>query len=167
MLSLSDRTLRFIAGVAFVLVLWGVLPRASAEDDRHIGYYYPAPATTETYRARTQALSETDRTRRIAFVTQLSNGMLNNDYAPPFAVFAKGEFAQKLIITSLYDGAYDTLYRMRGLLAILSSRARDTELFRQLNVQDVFTFLDLLKLLGFEQVTVTDGDDFAHQIRIE
>lgn len=167
MLSLPDRMLRSIAGAAFVLVMAGVLPRASADDDRHIGYYYPAPATTETYRARTQALPEADRRRRIMFVTQLSNRMLKNDYAPPFAIFAKGEFAQKLIITSLYDGAYDTLYRMRGLLAILSSRARDTELFRQLNVQDVFTFLDLLKLLGFEQVTVTDGDDFAHQIRIE
>ena len=28
-------------------------------------------------------------------------------------------------------------------------------------------FLDLLKMLGFESVTVSDGDKFAHQVLIE
>ena len=56
---------------------------------------------------------------------------------------------------------------MRGLLAILTARARMTPLFEQSSGQDVLTFLDLLKLLGFEQITVADGDNFAHRIYIE
>ena len=34
-------------------------------------------------------------------------------------------------------------------------------------MQDVYTFLDLLKLLGFEQLTVTDGEKFAHRIYLK
>ena len=141
------------------------LPAASA--DRHAGYYYPLPATTEIYSARAATLPDSDRRRRILFVTELTNNMLDNSYPPPFAILAKGEHAQKMIITSLYAGSYDTLYRMRGLLAMLTARSRATAMFQEYKVDDIFTFLDLLKLLGFSQITVTDGDRFAHQIRIE
>ena len=135
--------------------------------DRHVGYYYPEPATSEIYEARAATLPDASRKRRILFVTELTNQMMNNPYPPPFAVFAKGAEAEKMIITSLYADGYNTLYRMRGLLALLSARARSTPIFTKYQVEDLFTFLDLLKLLGFKQVTVTDGDVFAHQIRVE
>jgi len=140
---------------------------ALAEEDRHAGYYYPIPATREIYTARAVTLPDASRKRRILFVTELSNQMINNAYPPPVAIFAKGMEAEKLIITGLYDGGYNTLYRMRGLLAMLSARARSTPIFRAYAVEDLFTFFDLLKLLGFEQLTVTDGDRFAHQIEIK
>ncbi len=135
--------------------------------DRHAGYYYPIPATAETYQARAEVLQGANRPRRILFVTELTNQMMENPYAPQVAMFAKGEHAQKMIITSLYNNGYNTLYRMRGLLAMMSARARSTPIFTELKVQDVFTFLDLLKMLGFERLTVTDGDRFAHQINID
>ncbi len=135
--------------------------------DRHAGYYYPIPATSEVYSARAVTLPDASRKRRILFVTELTNQMLSAPYSPPVAIFSKGEEAEKLIITSLYADSYDTLYRMRGLLAMLSARARTTPLFREYEVEDVFTFFDLLKLLGFEQLTVTDGNRFAHQIEIK
>lgn len=150
--------------VSLALLLAGA-PLGAA--DRHSGYYYPEPETSETYRARAETFADSDRKRRIFFVTELTNQMMTNPYPPPFAIFAKGEHAQKLIITGLYDNSYNTLYRMRGLLAILTARSRATPIFQDFEVQDVFTFLDLLKLLGFEQVTVTDGDRFAHRIWIE
>jgi len=135
--------------------------------DRHAGYYYPQPASREVYKARAATLAKASRKRRIVFVTELVNQMMNNPYPPPFAIYAKGEDAEKMIITSLYDNAYNTLYRMRGLLALLSARARSTPIFREYQVEDLFTYLDLLKLLGFKRLTVTDGDRFAHQIDIE
>ena len=150
--------------LALALLLAGA-PLGAA--DRHSGYYYPEPQSAETYRARAETFADSDRKRRIFFVTELTNQMMTNPYPPPFAIFAKGEHAQKLIITALYDDGYNTLYRMRGLLAILTARARATPIFQDFEVQDVFTFLDLLKLLGFEQVTVTDGEHFAHRIWIE
>lgn len=135
--------------------------------DRHVGYYYPEPQTSETYVARIAPLEGNDRRVRVKFVTELTNSMLETSPLPEFALFAKGEYAQKLIITSLRNGSLDTIYRMRGLLAILTARARSTELFRELGVEDVLTFFDLLRLLGFERLTVTDGQTFAHRIEIQ
>ena len=135
--------------------------------ERHAGYYYPIPATSETYKARAETFEDSNRKRRIFFITELTNRMMKNPYPPPFAIFPKGEHAEKLIITALYDNGYNTVYRMRGLLAILTARSRATPIFQEYEVEDVFTFLDLLKLLGFEQLTVTDGDRFAHRINIE
>jgi hypothetical protein len=155
----SCAALTLIGALAFI--------STSVAAERHAGYYHPIPATSETFRARAETLPNSDRKRRVLFVTEMVNQMMNNPYPPPFAMFAKGEHAQKLIITSLVDGGYNTLYRMRGLLAILTARARMTPLFEQSSGQDVLTFLDLLKLLGFEQITVTDGDNFAHRIYIE
>lgn len=140
---------------------------AAVAADRHAGYYYPIPATSEVYEARAATLPDATRKRRILFVTELTNQMLENPYPPPVAIFAKGAEAEKLIITSLYEGGYNTMYRMRGLLAMLSARSRVTPIFREFEVEDLFTFYDLLKLLGFELVTVTDGDRFAHQIKIK
>lgn len=140
---------------------------AALATDRHIGYYYPQPMSREVYQSRAATLADASRKGRIVFVTELINQMMNNPYPPPFAVFAKGAEAQKMIITSLYADGYNTLFRMRGLLALLSARARSTAIFAQYQVEDLFTFLDLLKLLGFEQLTVTDGDQFAHQILLQ
>ncbi|MFT5393070.1 MAG: hypothetical protein ACI8PT_003268 [Gammaproteobacteria bacterium] len=154
--------------VLFLLLASAMLgPTTAYALERHAGYYYPLPASSETYEARASPLSEANRKRRIAFITELTNEMMAGDYPPPFALFAKGTEAQKLILTGLYDGGYNTLFRMRALLAVLTARARTTPIFREHQVEDVFTFLDLLKLLGFEQLTVTDGDRFAHRIFIK
>jgi hypothetical protein len=61
----------------------------------------------------------------------------------------------------------NTVYRARALLATLTSVARTTPVFRSYGVEDLFTFFDLLKLMGFARVTVTDGDEFTHQVNIE
>ena len=93
--------------------------------------------------------------------------MLKNPYSPQFAIFAKGTEAEKLIIVSLNANTYNTLYRMRGLLAMLTAVARSTPLFKENAVQTYFTFFDLAKMLGFKIITVSDGLDFAHRIVIE
>lgn len=144
---------------------WAEEPR-KGKYDRHEGYYYPPLRNPpEIYKARATTLPEANRKRRIAFVTALTNQMMRNPYPPPFALFAKGDDAQKLIIVSLYENAYNTLYRARGLLAMLTASARMTPIFRKHQVEDVFTFFDLLKLQGFDRLTISDGKTFAHQIR--
>jgi len=135
-------------------------------DDRHTGYYYPAPATSEIYEARVPVLPGSDRKRRIGFVTVMTNEMLKNPYPPQFAIFAKGTEAEKLIITGLNANSYDTLFRARGLFAILTAVARGTPFFQEQPEADRFTFFDLAKLLGFSQITYTDGASFAHQIEL-
>lgn len=144
--------------VIALLLATALLPGQFAKaEDRHAGYYYPPPTSTETYEARALTLGDSDREQRIGFAIIMAGELLSQPYAPNYAVFAKGEEAEKLIIVELQDGRLNTIYRARALFATLTTVARATELFQDYGVQDVFTFFDLLKLLGFTQVTISDG----------
>lgn len=159
-------TSRGLLGLLLALSVHGGAGAARAED-RHAGYYYPPAQTSEVYRARSETLPDSDRTRRVGFVVQLTKQMLTHPYAPEYAVFAKGDDAEKMLIVALRDDVVDTLYRARALLALLTAVARATPLFAQLGGEESFTFFDLLKILGFTQLTVSDGESFAHQVTIE
>jgi hypothetical protein len=161
----------FLTGLAMAMVAVGSLKAmaddVTTNDDNHAGYYYPTPQTTETYEARVQTLAESDRSRRIGFVTGLTKQLLSQRFDPGYAIFAKGDDADKLIIVATEAGHFDTMYRARALLANLTAISRMTPFFQQYTLADQATFLDLLKLLGFKQVTISDGANFAHQITIK
>ena len=134
--------------------------------DRHEGYYYPKVSSRETWPSRAQTLPDVDRRKRIAFATGIAKQMSELPYPPPYAFFVKGDDADKLIIVANQEGALNTSYRARALLATLTAFARLTPLFAEFAVEDLFTFLDMCKLLGIKQVTLSDGRAFAHQVRI-
>lgn len=140
---------------------------AQAPRDRHAGYYYPPPVSIEIYTARSTVLADTSRRRRIGFVINVVASMRQRPYPPVFDIFPKGEHAQKLIIVSNRAGRLDTIYRVRGLLATMTSVARTMPIFVKYHVETFFTFLDLLKMLGFTQITVSDGAAFSHQIKLK
>lgn len=156
-------------GVAIGLFLWLAAGpwTAWAAQDRHAGYYFPTPRSEETYKARAKTLPDANRARRIGFTIGLTSQMQNLPYPPPFAIFAKGEEAEKLIIVGLREGEMNTIYRARAVLAILTASARSSQFFQDHHVDDYFTFFDLAKLLGFTQITVSDGHRFAHRILIQ
>ncbi len=52
------------------------------------------------------------------------------------------------------------------MLANLTAQARLTPLLRENNVSDWFTFFDLCRVLGFEQITISDGKSWTHQIKL-
>ncbi|MEM8950302.1 MAG: molybdopterin-guanine dinucleotide biosynthesis protein A [Pseudomonadota bacterium] len=135
-------------------------------DDRHAGYYYPEPKSSEIYASEVPRLSGTNRERRIGFVVTIANAMFERPYPPRVAVFAKGTEAEKLLIVALEDGVLDTLYRARAHLAALTSLARGTPIFKQVGPAKL-NFFDLLKMLGFTQLTISDGDAFAHQVKVQ
>ena len=148
-------------------VLERVSPPTAAKVDRHAGYYYPEPSSTHVYKARSRTLPDMDRRRRVGFVVAMVNQSLAMPYPPTYSVFAKGDDARKLIIVSNEPGRLNTVYRARALLATLTSVARNTPIFREFSVEDWFTFLDLAKMLGFKQVTVSDGESFTHQVIVK
>jgi hypothetical protein len=149
------------------LVLILLMAGSAAAQDRHSGYYYPEPGSFEIYEARAEPLVDSDRRRRIGFTVELAQRMLEQPYAPDFVLYAKGEEAEKMIIVALSDGALDTIYRARALLAQMTLIARGSPLFAQLGVEDYFVFYDLCRLMGFDQITVSDGAEFSHQILLE
>ena len=174
---------KFAVGVALVVAAaaWPVAaqqpqpkPAAAAKplpaadpDDRYVGYYYPKPTSTEVFESSMQTIQGAERAQRIQFVTVVSQGTIQSAYRVPYAVFAKGEKADKLIIVGLQPGEFSTVYRMRAILANMTTMSRLSPFFQEHTVAEDATFFDLLKLLGFTSVTVTDGEKVAHQVTIK
>jgi hypothetical protein len=140
---------------------------ASTDEGRYSGYYYPKPTSTETFTSQLQGIAGVDRQQRIQFVTVVSQGTLQSNYRVPYAVFAKGDKADHLIIVGLQSGELNTIYRVRALLSNMTTMSRTSPFFQEHTVAEDATFFDLLKLLGFADVTVTDGDKVAHQVTIK
>ena len=142
-------------------------PAAAASDDKYIGYYYPKPNSTEVYESTMQTIAGADRPQRVQFVTVVSQGTIQSAYRVPYAVFAKGEKADKMIIVGLAPNEFGTIYRMRALLSNMTTMSRMSPFFQERTVAEDATFFDLLKLLGFQSVTISDGDKLTHQVTIK
>jgi len=166
-MSIDGTGVRAICYAAMLCAVLAAPALAQAPDDRHAGYYYPEPVSSEVYHARLPADTQAGRRGRIAFVTALTQQLLQSEDPYALALFAKGEEADRLILLSLREGHLDTLYRMRGFLAVMTAWARTTPVLQNSEIAENLTFLDLLKLLGFTQITVSDGNRFAHRIEIE
>lgn len=154
-----------ILGLSVGIFMAAAAP-ASAKQDKYVGYYYPAPTEIEIYCARVPPLPNIDKRRRVGFVIGIKEGMVAKPYESAYAVFAKGGDSRKLIIVAKTDGHLKTIYRVRALLADLTNSARTTPIFEESGALENLTFLDLLTLLGFESITVSDGDNFTHQIEM-
>src|SRR5436190_24094161 len=141
--------------------------KPAAVEDRYVGYYYSKPTSLETYESSMQMIAGVDRPQRVQFVTVVSQGTIQSSYRVPYSVFVKGEKADKLIIVGLAPGEFNTIYRMRALLANMTTMSRLSPFFQQRTVAEDATFFDLLKLLGFTSVTITDGDKLTHQVTIK
>ena len=141
-------------------------PKAAGED-RYIGYYYPKPTATETFESTMQTIAGAERAQRIQFVTVVSQGTIQSAYRVPYAVFAKGEKADRMIIVGMQQGELNTVYRMRALLANMTTMSRLSPFFQERTVAEDATFFDLLKLLGFRELTITDGEKTTLQVTIK
>ncbi|MEL7429329.1 MAG: hypothetical protein AAFN43_04950 [Pseudomonadota bacterium] len=140
---------------------------SASANDRHVDYYYPQPASNETYTAPLPVLPGVTRFSRVGLITQLDQIQKERPYAPTYHMYVKGGDAEKVIIVATGSGRYDTLFRLRGLLASMTADARTSPLFQKLGNVAQLNFFDLLKMAGFKRLTVTNGDDFAHQVFFE
>jgi hypothetical protein len=136
-------------------------------EDRYIGYYYPKPTSTETFESSMQTIQGAERPQRVQFVTVVSQGTIQSAYRVPYAVFAKGEKADHMIIVGMQQGELNSIYRMRALLANMTTMSRLSPFFQERTVAEDATFFDLLKLLGFRTLTITDGEKLTHEVTIK
>lgn len=155
------RVLGFAAAVCLFTI-----PMAAAQD-HHDGYYYPTPGSKETYKARARVLPGSDRGRRLGFIVGFTKELAEDPSPMRFTLFAKGTDAEKLIIVALDDDIFASLFRARAVLATLTAQVRASPLFAELGVQNLFTFYDLAKLLGFKQITISDGREWSHRVDLE
>ncbi|RVU38710.1 hypothetical protein EOI86_05405 [Hwanghaeella grinnelliae] len=140
---------------------------AAQAESKHEGYYYPPPSSEETYVARVDTMPEANRRTRIAFVTGLTAQQSQSAYPPTYHLFAKGDGAQKFILVSVDRDKYSTLYQLRALLAAMTALTRNTPLFQDSAMPENLTFLDLCKLMGVQEIVVSNGVAVAHRINIK
>lgn len=164
------------AFTAFLLALFVAMGGAAAQEggfaenegtSRHEGYYYPPLTGSEVYPARADTMPDTSKSRRLGFIVGATKGQMARGYPPAYAMYAKGAEAEKMIIVSLYEDFIVNIFQARALLAQMTAISRDLPLFVENRVEDYYTFLDLLKLLGFTELTITNGSTFSYQYEIE
>ena len=149
-----------------ILALLAVLLLSANADaaDRHQGYYYPAITSEETFERSLGNAPVPPRVFRTTFVTSVTKAQLKAPASPQFVLFAKGTKAEHMIIIALEDDIFRTLYRARAVLAQLTSNARGTPFFKKNNLHNVGTWFDLAKLLGFEDIVISDGVTWSHRV---
>ena len=152
-----------LSAVLFTLFLAGV----AAAQDRYVGYYHPEISSEETFDRVVRASQGAGKAVRIDFVNVLTTAQLEAPESPRFVFFAKGEGASTLMLIALDDDIFATLYRARALLAQLTVSVRRGGFFRQEDLQYVVTFYDLLQLLQFDELVISDGKTWAHRVNFK
>ncbi len=159
----AGRLRALIAGVA--LAAAAALPAAA--QDRYENYYYPPVGSEETFARKIIPGPVPDANAREAFVTLITRAQLDAPDSPPYVLFAKGEASRKLILVGLDDQMFGSIYRARAVMAQLSASMRGAPFFREQGLQATGTFYDMLQLLDFKSLTITDGESWAHRVNFE
>jgi hypothetical protein len=157
-------TLMKVFIIAF-LAIWLNIQTIEAADGS-VGYYYPAPNNVESYKARMRVHINTNRFARNNIIKMITNEFLSKPHPPRFVIFTKGTLSEKLIIVSMVKGYLDTTYRARALLEAMTKVVRRSPLFKDIKSETVLNFFDLIRILGFKKITVSDGDKFSYQVSL-
>jgi hypothetical protein len=151
--------------VLLALALSSALAAAArAQDDGRAAYYYPPVTSSEAFDRVLAAPPPAGRDDRLGFRTHLTQLQVKLPYAPRYVMFAKGAEATEAIAVALDDAVFATLYRARAVMAQLSAPARETAFFREAGIGAQATFYDLLRAMGFESLTISDGRTWSHRV---
>ena len=106
-------------------------------DDRYIGYYYPKPTSTESLR-----IADADHRRRRSRRSACSSSpwcrraRSSRPIACPTRCSSRATRPSKLIIVGLQPGELGTIYRMRALLANMTTMSRLSPFFQERTVAE-------------------------------
>ncbi len=151
-----------IIAVSLAVASFGGAAWAAGRDS----YYYP-PVNSEEVFARDLALVPIPRRAvRVGLITRITRTQLAAPESPRFVIFAKGDEAKHMIIIALDDQVFKTVYRARAVLAQLTTNVRNADFFTG-NIEDYATWFDLAKLLGFDDLVISDGATWSHRVIFE
>ncbi len=132
--------------------------------DRYEGYYYPDVTSQEQFSRVIRQGPQSSKSVRVEFVTNLTAAQLAAPESPRFVFFAKGADAKHLNLIALDDDAFSTLYRARAVMAQMTSNMRNNDFFRAQGLEYVATFYDLLQIMEFDTLVISDGETWSHQV---
>lgn len=157
-----------LAPVAAAAQSAAALPSAAEAAGDHAGYYYPPIGSEERFRRDlAPGSARPGRALRTAFITQITKAQLAAPETPRFVIFAKGAEAEHMIIVATDDGVFRTIYRARAVLAQLTGNARGTEFFVNNGIESEATWFDIAKLLGFDDIVISDGVTWSHRVVLD
>ena len=139
---------------------------ASAQD-KYAGYYYPEVGSEEEFGRVITDAPFAGKDIRVNFGTTITKAQLEAPESPRFVLFTKGGDSDTLIIIALDDEVFKTVYRARALLAQLTSNIRGTAFFRQQNLEVTGTFFDMLQMMRFKRLVISDGENWSHQVNFK
>lgn len=154
-----------IRTIALLLAL--LLCGTATAEDRYVGYYYPEVTTEEVFDRVVRNSEGANKAVRIDFVNVLTTAQLEAPESPRFVFFSKGEDAATLILVGLDDEIFSTIYRARAILAQLTVSVRKGGYFRNEDLQYVATFYDLLQLMAFDELVISDGQNWTHRVNFK
>ena len=149
--------------VAIIAASLGGAAWAAGKDS----YYYPPVNSEEVFARDLAPAPPAGRAVRVGFATQVTKAQLAAPESPRFVIFAKGDEAQHMIVVALDDQVFKTIYRARAVLAQLTSNARGTDFFIDNGIEAHATWFDLAKLLGFEDMVISDGATWSPRVIFE
>lgn len=161
------RPAAILAALAATFVLALSASVASAQDeseDKYVYYYYPSITSQETFTRVIRPSPPTTPATRVNFVTTITKAQLAAPESPRFVLFEKGSNSEQLIVVALDDQVFKNLYRARAVLAQLTSNMRGTDFFVQQNLHLEGTFYDMLQIMGFKEMVITNGEEWAHHV---
>ncbi|MEM1390071.1 MAG: hypothetical protein AAGG45_03240 [Pseudomonadota bacterium] len=167
---------QFIAAVTAAIILCAGcetvadpdLTASNAVPSLEEGYTYPAPVGFEV--VPTIVVDEVaipSFEARVQFVSQLTQMLTSRPYAPLALAMTEGNDHQTIVFMDAGRLNVSTAYQARAMVAQMSSATRNSPVFAQYGVENYASVFDLFKLLGFDQVVITDGDDFAYAFLID
>lgn len=152
------------AAFAFAVMLAATPVIADEIEDRNAGYYYPPVTSEETFARVIAAAPEAESEVRVNFVTSITKAQLAAPESPRYVLFEKGSGSDRLIVVALDDDVFRTLFRARAVLAQLTSNMRGTEFFREQNLHLEGTLYDMLQIMGFKSLVLSDGATWSHRV---
>ena len=132
------------------------------------GYGYPKPAGSEV--VSTIVNDDVPKPAfevRVQAVTNITQNLAQRPYPPLALQWTEGDEHDIFVMMDTGSLNVNTVYKARALVKAMSSAIRNNQLFQQYGVESYASIFDLLKLAGFEQLVVTNGDDFSYAFIID
>lgn len=137
---------------------------ASHATDKYVGYYYPPITSEETFSRVLKQAPKARASVRTNFVTTITKAQLEAPESPRFVFFEKGGESENLVVIALDDEVFSTLFRARAVLAQITSNLRGTKFFIDQGMNIEGTFYDMLQIMSFETMVISDGRNWSHKV---
>lgn len=147
----------------------GVMPAlalAAVDEATGEGTYYPQISSVETPDIRFAQMAGVGPQERRFFTDQVNLAATTPGRTVPIVAQAVGENRETLVLIYLDAEGAMTPFLARAILARLTSVSRFAPAIAEMGVSSEFDIYNMAAVLGFEQIIVSDGRDFAHQANL-